>query len=80
MMVMTVIADSGSYSDYLFLIDDMGYFRDSTVWNGLVKSNSRLFIRSYTPGRDNDPWFTVYVYMDSSQKNKFLYRKYIFEK
>ena len=59
MMVMTVIADSGSYSDYLFLIDDMGYFRDSTVWNGLVKSNSRLFIRSYTPGRDNDPWFTV---------------------
>ena len=57
MMVMPVIADSGSYSDYLFLIDDTGYFQDSTVWNGPVRSNGTLLIRSYTPGRDNDPWF-----------------------
>ena len=56
-MVMSVIADSGSYSDYLFLIDDQCSFQDSMVLNGPVRSNNRLFIRSYTPGRDNDPWF-----------------------
>ena len=65
-MPVSVFADSGSYSDYLYLIDDMGYFRDSTVWNGPVRSNGVLFIRSYTPGRDNDPWFyTLTTALDS---------------
>ena len=66
MMAVSVYADSGSYSDFLFLIDDMGYFRDSTVWDGPVRSNGVLFIRSYTPDRDNDPWFyTLTTALDS---------------
>lgn len=56
-MAVSISADSGSYSDFLFLIDEQGYFRDSTIWNGPVRGNGVLFIRSYTPGRDNDPWF-----------------------
>ncbi len=58
MMVVPVIADSGSYSDYLLLIDDpCGYFIDGSVMNGPLRSNGDLLILSFTPGRDNDPWF-----------------------
>jgi hypothetical protein len=56
-MVLPVIADSGSYSDYLLLIDDYSWYYDGSVMNGPVRSNSVLHIRSTTTGRDNDPWF-----------------------
>ncbi len=33
MMVLPVIADSGSYSDYLLLIDDYSWYYDGSVMN-----------------------------------------------
>jgi len=57
MIGVSILADSGSYSDYLILIDDYSWFYDGSVMNGPVRSNSMLHIRSLTTGRDNDPWF-----------------------
>jgi len=56
-MAVSVFADSGSYSDFQFLIDENAAFGDGRVMNGPVRSNGVLFIYSLTPGRDNDPWF-----------------------
>ena len=53
-----VHAETGSYADYALLLDQVGgYFRDGTVIDGPVRVNANPRIYSYTPGRDNDPWF-----------------------
>ncbi len=58
MLATVSFAETGSYSDYLFLIDSCtGFFGDSTVMNGPVRSNDPLRIVSFTPGRDEDPYF-----------------------
>jgi len=50
-------AETGSYSDFLYLSDEMVYFADGTVMDGPVRSNGQMRLVSFTPGRENDPWF-----------------------
>ena len=52
--------ETGCYSDYLRFTDcDFSYFyySDGTVFNGPYRSNGSINIVSFTPGRDNDPYF-----------------------
>lgn len=51
--------DTGSWSDFLFFMHNssQGFFSDGTVMNGPVRTNGAFTMVSYTPGRENDPWF-----------------------
>jgi len=61
-----VFAETGSYSDFLYLTDGSAIFMDGSVMDGPVRSNGKMYLISYTPGRDGDPWFyTLSTALDS---------------